>query len=181
MGKFLKVLDEPDTVTFAELARRKRVSRQAIAARVGKLEAFGLLKVHRKGRQVQVSLEAFDKAVEGTTSPAFNAQSSQSGPFHRERTRREAYRSELARLDLQQRQGRVVLISDVERRIWTSVRRARDRLLGIPSSVANRIAAAPDEVTVRALLDREIVAVLDELTEDLGQKGSGAFKDVEPR
>ncbi len=91
--------------------------------------------------------------------------------YHDARAQREAFNAENARLDLEERLGRLIDKADVEASTMTVFRRLRDRLLSIPSTLADRLAAQPDARAVRVLLDTELRTMLETLATELDDLG----------
>ena len=176
-------------VPLAEAGRQQTppVSRAAASKRVKKLVEAGRLAT-RRGPQgsVLVNLAAYLRAVRDETDPAQDLRNGralvaepddyddddlptiggQEG-YHKARARREVINAEGARLDLDERLGRLVSKDDVEARVSSVFRTMRDRLLGMPAGLSERLAAQPDARAVRALLTAEIRRVLEALATDL--------------
>jgi hypothetical protein len=95
-----------------------------------------------------------------------------------ERTKREAYQAENARLDLEERLGRLADVGEVEANTFDVMRRIRDRFLGMSSAVAGRCAAAPDERAIRAILDEEIRAILAAMSEEFDRKAGKTLENA---
>lgn len=175
-------------VPLAEAGRQQTppVSRAAVSKRVKKLTEAGRLAT-RRGPQgsVLVNLAAYLRAVRDETDPAQDlrngrtlldepagdgadepAVGGQEG-YHKARARREVINAEGARLDLDERLGRLVSKEDVETRVSSVFRTLRDRLLGMPAGLSERLAAQPDARAVRALLTTEIRRLLESLATDL--------------
>ncbi|MEO5348004.1 MAG: hypothetical protein H7834_16755 [Magnetococcus sp. YQC-9] len=73
--------------------------------------------------------------------------------------------AEITRLDLEERQGKLLRADDVEREAFELGRRVRDRLLNIPSRVSPTIAAETDFKVIERLLTQELRTALEELSE----------------
>lgn len=172
-------------VSVTELARLKNVSPAAISKRVKRLRETAGLETSGEGRTLRINLVHFDRLIGETTDPAqelrnpsgkakggaaSQADSPESGSYSAARSLRENYQAEHARLDLEERLGRLTLTEDVVQRNFAAARRARDRLLGLPGRLADKVISAPDARAVRMLLDREIRAVLDRLADELEGK-----------
>ena len=189
-------------VPLAEAGRQQTppVSRAAASKRVKKLVEAGRLAT-RRGPQgsVLVNLAAYLRAVRDETDPAQDLRNGrvlvaepaddddalptiggQEG-YHKARARREVINAEGARLDLDERLGRLVSKDDVEARVSSVFRTMRDRLLGMPAGLSERLAAQPDARAVRALLTAEIRRVLDALATDLEHLDqAGDDEETEP-
>jgi hypothetical protein len=179
-------------VSIAEAGRRQEppVSREAARKRVKQLTEGGRLRTKPGPRgSVLVNLVAYLRAVRDETDPAQDLRNGRTpapempdddeddgdapggAGYLKSRARREAFNAENARLDLDERLDRLADKDDVEHRTMQIFRMVRDRLLGMPSSLADRVAAQPDARAVRALLQTEIRRVLDSLANALDQLG----------
>lgn len=80
---------------------------------------------------------------------------------------REAYAARLAKLDFEERTGKLISADQVKVETFNLARRLRDRIQQLPRRVAPQIVAAvvkqPDVREVEALLDAEIHEALSEL------------------
>jgi DNA-binding MarR family transcriptional regulator len=135
----------PDHVSLAELARLRGVSRQALAKRVDRLEARGALATIRGQRgERMISIAQFDRATEETTDAvrAGNGAPAESSPkLAHAQALRAGYAAEIARLDLDERLGRLLPIEDVERAM-TACAEAMVRLIDQMPTRADDLAAA---------------------------------------
>lgn len=174
-------------VSVAELARLKGVSKQAVHKRVNRLAAEGLVSTRKQGRELHVNVAEFDRAVGETTDPAqalrngkpaTTAPDSNASSYTAARAAREGYQAENARLDLEARLGRLVDRDEVDRRTFDTFRRLRDRLLAMPATICDRVAAAPDSRAVRTVLEEEIRALLTKLAETLDHEESEDLSDA---
>jgi hypothetical protein len=179
-------------VSLAEAGRRQSppVSREAVRKRVASLVAAGRLATKPGARgAVLVNLVAYLRAVRDETDPAQDLRNGRAAPqldagdgeddagaddtqpggggYHQSRALRELYNAEGARLDLEERLGRIADREDVEHRTMQVFRMVRDRLLGMPAALSERIAAQPDARAVRALLQTEIRRTLANLADAL--------------
>lgn len=116
-------------VSVSDLAARKGVTKQTIAEKVARLEAQGLLSTRPgKGRAKLVNLAEFDRAI-GETGDAIRemAAASARSPaaptpvvpdgadpiLAKEQARRVAYQADLAKLDLDERLGKLLPVEHV--------------------------------------------------------------------
>ena len=79
---------------------------------------------------------------------------------------REAFVARLAKLDYEERQGKLVEADKVRLQAFELARKVRDALLAIPDRVASTCAHETSEHEVHKLISDEIVQVLQRLTED---------------
>ena len=174
-----------ERITQSEFARRNGWTRQYVA----KLIKQG--RISLEGRRIDpvAAKRAIDnlsepstelrkrpvaKAVQGhTTGAAFIPQSVSASPptdgrkavdYASARTMREAYRAKMARLDYEERKGKLVDAQKMYEEGFQPGRQIRDALLGIPDRMADILAAEPDPARVRQLLHDELTQALTELT-----------------
>lgn len=189
-------------VTIAEAARLQKppVSRAAMHKRVSKLVDAGRLTTRPGDRgTVLVNLVALQRAVRDETDPAQalrNARENAEGDdddavggvggapgadasYHKSRARREAFNAENSRLDLEERLGNILFKDDQERRTTEVFRKVRDRFLGLPAKLSERLAAQPDARAIRALLTTEIRLVLEGLAKNLDTMAEAEEQDDE--
>ena len=72
------------------------------------------------------------------------------------RAEREHYQAQMARIELEQRQGKLLDAEEVRASIALNVRRAAAILDAIPGRLARLVLGLTDEDEIRALMDREI-------------------------
>ena len=88
--------------------------------------------------------------------------------YHKARAVRETYAARLAKLDFEQRTGKLLNADEVESRVFNLARKLRDRLQQIPRKVAPDIVALvvvnPDIRGVTDILDAAIREALEELS-----------------
>ena len=80
------------------------------------------------------------------------------------RAAREAYLARLAKLDFEQRSGKLVDADQVRTQIFGLGRRLRDAFLGLPDRVAPLLVGQADQAVVHRLLTQEIMTCLAELS-----------------
>lgn len=158
-------------LSMAEIGRRQNppVSREAVRKRVERFVRDGLLSTRPgPGKAILVNWVAYDRLVRSETDPAQALRNGREderpatgGSFSASRAERESYQAENARLDLEERLGRLVDRSEILRLIADVFRRHRDRLLSVPARYADRLAAAPDAAAARSLLTTALRQELD--------------------
>lgn len=195
-------LTETLWVPIAEAARQHDVSRAAMHKRVSKLIDAGRLSTKDGPRGTKlVNIVALNRVIATETDPAqalrngsvpdepdlpeqpdgdeagqaASAPASGGSSYHAARASRETYQAESARLDLDERLGKLCYVDDVERRTMTAMRKVRDRFLALPAVIADRLAGAPDALAIRGILSAEIRAVLASAAKDM----SGLDEDDE--
>ena len=143
-------------LSVSDLAQAKGVSKQAVAKRVSKFEALGeqLTRPGDRGTKL-VNVAAYDRLV-GETGDIFRSQppkaavsadADEADPARaslaNEQARRVSYQAELSRLDLEERLGKLVPVSEVVEAMTKSARaivRAVDLLPGRAEDVAAAVA-----------------------------------------
>jgi DNA-binding Lrp family transcriptional regulator len=109
--------------SVAEVARRKGITRQSLNERVDRLASEGLIKVRRDGRSKLINVAEFDRVVgevgdavkEGAAATRAEADDLEKNPALRDHQARAAqYTADLKFLDLEERLGRLVPVSEVE-------------------------------------------------------------------
>lgn len=184
-------VDAPELwVSLAEAGRSLTppVSRAAVSKRVKKLVAAGRLRTKAGPMgSVLVNLAVFLRAVREETDPAQDLRNGRpeappvfddgedrepasgggDANYHRSRARREAINAETARLDLDERLGTLLFQDDVDHRTTEVFRRLRDRLMGMPATLSERLAAQPDARAIRALLTTEFRKMLEAMASSL--------------
>ena len=172
-------------VSVSDLAARKGVTKQTIAEKVARLEAQGLLSTRPgKGRAKLVNLAEFDRAI-GETGDAIremaaasarpSAPVTQPAPegadpiLAKEQARRVAYQADLAKLDLDERLGKLLPVEHVTAAMLRCAEALTRALEQMPTRADDLAAAvAKERVTgaraflramgrdMRALLAREM-------------------------
>lgn len=145
-------------LSVSDLAQAKGISKQAVAKRVSKFEALGeqITRPGDRGTKL-VNLAAYDRLVGDTgdifraqtpapkTAAAMAADDADADPARSslatEQARRVSYQAELARLDLEERLGKLVPVSDVVDAM-TKVGRAIVRAVDLLPSHADELAAS---------------------------------------
>lgn len=109
-------------MTVSDIARRKGVSKQAIAKRVDRFASQGLIETRSGPRGAKlVNLAQYDK-IAGEASDAIREMSAGRAPtaapsdnsLATQQARRVAYQADLAKLDLDERLGKLLPVADVE-------------------------------------------------------------------
>ena len=85
--------------------------------------------------------------------------------------RYELANAELKEIDLAERKGELVKISDVNKQVGDNILNAKNKLLAMPGKIAPEITGMNDTRAIEGILKREIYAALTELAEyDAGRK-----------
>ena len=83
--------------------------------------------------------------------------------YQTSRAIREAYAARLAKLEYEERTGKLISADDVEMRTFNLARRLRDRMQTLPHRLAAAFAAVQDPRVIEQRLDDEIRQALEEL------------------
>lgn len=87
--------------------------------------------------------------------------------YARSRAIREAYQAQLAKLEFEERSGRLVSVEAVKIEAFKTHRRVRDAILNIPDRCAPQLATMTDAVEIHAYLLSEITQALRQLSSDI--------------
>lgn len=124
-------------------------------------------------RQAQASAPSPRRPVAGAVSQALGAPSgaadeARSVDYHKARAVRETYAARLAKLEFEERTGKLLNADEVKVKYFNLARLLRDRIQQIPRKVAPNIVAAvvaqPDQRVVEDLLMEAIREALEELS-----------------
>jgi hypothetical protein len=85
--------------------------------------------------------------------------------INQSRQYKEAYRARMARLDYEEKSGKLIDVEKVKAQAFNTGRSIRDALLNIPDRVASELAAETDAARVHALLTADIREALNALAE----------------
>lgn len=112
----------------------------------------------------ELELEEEAGAAPPQTAPVSAAAgSAQPSTYAQARAAREMYQARLARLEYEQKIGKLVSADEVKAEAFAAARRTRDAMLNISSRIANQLAAERDPAKISARLDDEIRRALREL------------------
>jgi hypothetical protein len=84
--------------------------------------------------------------------------------YNKARAVKEFYAARLAKLEFEEREGKLVNIDEINVQHFNRARRLRDRLLMIPRRLAAQLAAETDTRSVEEILDAAICEALEELS-----------------
>ncbi len=139
-------------LTISEAARRRGVSTRAIEK--------GLA----SGRYARLRDGSIDPA--SLSGPPDRGPASQGPDLARTRATHEVLKARLTKLELDEREGRLIN-AEVAASLWfRKVRAVRDRLLDLPAKTCAPLSGMDDPAAIRVLLDRELRQVLEELTDE---------------
>jgi phage terminase Nu1 subunit (DNA packaging protein) len=161
----------------AQLAEELGISRQAVskAEKTGRITraASGLFdldaaaiqyRLHTDPEQRARSLQQKGGGVEVMDPPVLELPpTSDAARLVREKARREAAEADLAELELREKRGEIMAMSEHRRVLFSLTRAIRDALLQIPSRSAALVAAEISQPQCQAILDAEMRKVLQQL------------------
>lgn len=110
-----------------------------------------------------------DEPVEATVAPPPPVQGNLELPFPPDpsisssRNRLESYRAQLAKLDFDERSGRLVKADDVKDQAFKLARGLRDALMNIPDRLACELAGITDQHVIHTRISDEIRLALQDL------------------
>lgn len=113
------MMDNGVWLSISDLARERGADKSSVSRRVSRLESRGLLTTRVDGKTKLVNAAEYDRVL-GQVGDAIKEQAARSGSddaapgLASEQTRRTAYMAELARLDLEERLGKLLPLADVE-------------------------------------------------------------------
>jgi Protein of unknown function (DUF1441) len=81
--------------------------------------------------------------------------------YNASRAKREAYNAELARLEVEEKQGQLVAADEVRKTAFAVARQVRDGMLNIPDRVSAELAAVTDQFEIHRRLTDEIRKALE--------------------
>ena len=86
--------------------------------------------------------------------------------FNKARTVRETYKARIAKLDYEERSGKLVNADEVKIAAFNSARKLRDRVLQLPRRLSAQLAAETDAREVESILTKAIREALEELSKE---------------
>lgn len=88
------------------------------------------------------------------------------GPtYQQSRAIREAYQAKLAKIEYEQKIGKLVDADQVKRHAFEMGRRIRDAILNIPARISNELLSADNAFDIEQILNREFDEVLKNLSD----------------
>lgn len=99
-----------------------------------------------------------------TVIPSAPSDARQAVDFITARTMREAFKAKMAKMEYEEKAGKLTDASQVREEAFRAGRIIRDSLLGIPDRLSDVLAAEDNPVKVRQLLMDEFDAILNELS-----------------
>ena len=154
-------MSAPQSLSQSEFARHLGVGRSYVTA----LKKQGRLVLADDGKVlVAPSMESIAK-----TSGAPERAAVVTPNYSDAKERKEHYAAELARMDLEERIGKLMQADDVKAAIADAATTLRTRLESLPDQLAPQLAATSDEQQVRAMLADAVEMALGEMAEQFGK------------
>lgn len=168
------------SVSLTEYARRRSVSHEAVrkAVKVGRLSKSVVFGPTGKARLMPDLADQewdtnTDKAQQRIPAvppprpepPPDQDQSNEprAATFQQARTLREAYMARLAKLEFEEKSGKLVQVEAVKNEAFKVARIVRDNLLNIPDRVAGELANETNQFKIHQRLSHEIRRALEEM------------------
>ena len=102
----------------------------------------------------------------GSGSDAPDTFRGSSAEFAQARAVRELYAARIARLEFEERNGKLVSVDQIKVEIFRKARQVRDRMMAIPGRVADQLVGETDARSIRKLLETEIRQALEALGDE---------------
>jgi len=151
-------------VGVREYAKRRGVDQKSVTQAI----KAGRIPARKVGRNYQIPVEEADAAwEENTKMKADNICDGDSDgkiTYASERAKRERYNAELARMQVEERQGLLLPVAIIKEQAITTARAVRNALLDMPTRISVDLAAETDPLKVENMLTAEIRTVLEELS-----------------
>lgn len=151
-------------VSIRKYAEHRGVSHTAVqkAVKQGRIATTnGQIDVEQADREWRRNTNPLAKVTE----PAGNTEAPSAGvTYAQSRAVRESYLARLAKIEFEERSGKLVSRDEVAIAAFTKARTLRDNLLNIPDRVAAVLAAEVDPVRTHHILTDEIRRALNELS-----------------
>lgn len=171
-------------VSVSDLAKAKGVTKQAASKRVARLERDGLITTRMaKGGLKTVNLAEFDRAVNQHSSPAQTVHDESEGPvgssdpvYAKELAREKAYKADLAKLDLDERLGKLVPVDEVTKAAIKVAERFVKLVDQLPARADDVAAAVAKDGSLgaRSVLKDLAYEIRDFMAAELSQMASGS-------
>ena len=162
-------------VTQAEFARQNGWSRQYVSKLVqqGRIEVKGgridpvaaKKAIEELAEPSTVLRKKADSQGETTGHSSYPMDSRKAVDFASARTMREAFRAKMAKLEYEEKAGKLTDASKVREDAFRAGRIIRDALLGMPDRLSDILAAEDDPAKIANLLQEELESVLGDMAE----------------
>lgn len=109
------------------------------------------------------SAESTDLAALDDDPGAVNDPSVSSPNYAHSRALREAYNARLARLEYEERKGKLISVEKVRSEAYKLAKTVRDAILNVPDRIANELASYDEPAKIHERLTQELILALEEL------------------
>ena len=161
-------------LTQAEFARQKGWTRQyvnklvrqgRIPVKGGKIDPVAAEKaIAELAEPATILRESPAPQSHAASSPGYPVDNRKAVDFAAARTMREAFRAKMAKMEYEEKAGKLTDATKVREDAFRAGRIIRDALLGIPDRLADILAAEQDPRQVRQCLQDELESALEQLT-----------------
>ena len=160
---------------MAKRGAKKKTPGMSRSAYVAHRKARGLSgstypAVKRAIDEGRISVDEWGKIPDAAAADAEWEENSRARPavdvvdYQTARTHREHYNAELARLQFEEREGKLIDAQQAHKDGFELGRAVRDKLFAIPARVSPLLASLENPLEISKLLDSELRAALEELT-----------------
>jgi hypothetical protein len=163
-------------VSMSQYAAMRGITQPAVSAAIhaGRLVEA----IIRDGKRIKINPEIADREWAANTQGGRGAapqrlasgidlpDAIEAADYNTSRAKREAYNAELARLEVEEKQGQLVAADDVKKTAFAVARQVRDGMLNIPDRVSAELAAMTDQFEIHRRLTLEIRKALESVLAD---------------
>lgn len=162
MGK----IKEPQLLTQAGYAKHRGITRQAVFIAV----TDGRISTIKNGKKRSIDPVIADKEWARNTSKENYVleepvDTSEPVAYALSRAKKEKYNAKIAKLEFEERSGRLVCAEKIKKDAFKLGRNIRDSILNIPDRVAAQLASETEAFEVHKILKDELTKALSELCE----------------
>lgn len=169
----MEELKESKKLTVTEFARLIGVSSQAVSGAIADGRLPKSVTIGSNGKKLidaRIGVEEFNqnkKRGAVNFSEKDGRRKSDDSESADSEKRLKHYRAELARIDFEEAQGKLINAERVKRQAFKVARATRDAMLNIPDRVAAELAAEKDQFLVHKRLTDEIRMALEGLSDEI--------------
>ena len=151
-----------ERITRAELSRRLKISRSYVSQLTNK----GVFKI---GKDKKLDFADAKQDYKNFIDPNYvddNKSDKSKTGFAASRANTEHYKSEMARLDFEERQGELLPVAVVQKQQFEAARACRDALLSIPGRLGPELVGLETRKEIETLLTEAIIEALERLSRE---------------
>lgn len=189
---------QDDLVSISDYAKQVGISKQAVSKSVDKLVTAGQLQTWRRGRNIVFSRSAYERAKNSQGDPARELAIDMArpdlpdtppaivpapdDPYRQASAAEKSIKAQIAEIELQRLQGRLVEVHKVEKAQMHVALTVRNTVLAACGPAADRVAALPDPTDARAVKSIFLSSMKEALTAlaEAMPKWTGAEDDRPP-